>query len=177
MKDIIDTLKSHARILHRQADANEASAIRRLSRLGELQRFSAAELSHKLKRRHCLAVIAKELDFEGWPHITRTINGDEVDNFGTLLYPHFCGAHTNIWCNTYEEAKAIHGEVGGYLLAYRQQFLIVEEPYIVTMGLDPEDEDWQLIGRDWIRPVDFEARKRLYDKLIVHTLKQRPVKN
>lgn len=75
------------------------------------------------------------------------------------------------------EAKAIHEQVGGYLLAYRQQFLIVEEPYIVSIGLDLEDEDWQLIGKDWIKPVDFEARKRLYNKLIGNTLKKHSIEN
>jgi len=100
MINIIDTLKSRARILHRQADANETDANKRLSRLGELQRFSTAELTHNLKRRHCLAIIAKELGFEDWSHITRVINGCDKGNFGTLLYPHPCGAHTNIWCRS-----------------------------------------------------------------------------
>jgi hypothetical protein len=55
---------------------------------------------------------------------------------------------------------------GGYLLAYRWHFFIVEPHFITNLGLDPDDPDWERIGRDWAKPRDPEARERLYAKLI-----------
>jgi hypothetical protein len=57
-------------------------------------------------------------------------------------------------------------EHGGYLLAYRRHFFIVDRYSIETLGLHPDDPDWELIGRDWVRPRRADARERLYAKLI-----------
>ena len=38
--------------------------------------------------------------------------------------------------------------------------------FIDTLGVDPDDPDWELIGRDWVRPRRTDARARLYGKLI-----------
>ncbi len=171
MVDIIETLKTHAGYLHRQVSASDALALKRMNKLAEFKNFNASELQNHVKRRHCLALIAQDLGFNGWSHITHVLVQDTVNDFGTLLYPRGCGGHTNIWCSSYEEAKKIQIETGGYLLAYRNQFLVVESAYIQTMGLDPDDSDWDLIGRDWARPGDVEARSRLYGRLIALILK------
>jgi hypothetical protein len=34
------------------------------------------------------------------------------------------------------------------------------------LGFDPDDPDWDRIGRDWVKPRDRTARARLYGKLI-----------
>ena len=65
-----------------------------------------------------------------------------------------------------EEAKAIREQHGGYLLAYRRHFFIADRYFIETLGLDPDDPDWQLIERDWVKPRRADARERLYGKLI-----------
>ncbi len=56
---------------------------------------------------------------------------------------------------------------GGYLLPYRNQFFVTVAAAIRELGLDPEDPDWERIGRDWVRPRDAEARKRLEEKRLV----------
>ena len=38
--------------------------------------------------------------------------------------------------------------------------------FIETLGLHPNDPDWDLIGRDWVKPREPDARERLYGKLI-----------
>ena len=87
------------------------------------------------------------------------------DDFGTLLYPNGASAHWNIWSASYDEAKAIRADHGGYLLAYKRHFFIVDRHFIETIGLDPDDPDWEKMGRDWVRPKDPEARGRLYARL------------
>ncbi|MBN1652920.1 MAG: hypothetical protein JXA30_04010 [Deltaproteobacteria bacterium] len=112
-------------------------------------------------RRHCLATLAAQLGFQGWPHASAVLRGDRVDDLGTLMHREHGGAYWNIWSASYEEAHAIRADYGGFLLGYRSQFLIVEPYYIEALGLDPEDPDWERIGRDWARPRDREAWTRL----------------
>ena len=56
--------------------------------------------------------------------------------------------------------------MGGYLLPYRHQFLVCESEAIRLLGLDPGDPDWERIGRDWVRPADRDAWRRLRDRRI-----------
>lgn len=158
MASIVDDLKAQARIFHRLATARDPAALARLQ---------AARVSEQpIQRRHCLTVLARELGFGGWPHAVSVLGGEAVTDFGTLLYPPGSAAHWNIWSASYEEARSIRLEHGGYLLAYKRQFLIVDVHFIETLGLDPHDPDWERIGRDWIQPADAGARARLYDKLV-----------
>ncbi len=72
--------------------------------------------------------------------------------------------YLNRWFSTYEEAwEAREGE-GGYLLPYRHHFFVAEAEAVRELGLDPDDPDWELIGFDWVRPLDPEAWERLREK-------------
>jgi hypothetical protein len=113
------------------------------------------------KRRHHLAALAKRIGFEGWQHLVAVLEGDETENFGSLLYAPACSCHFNIWSASYDEARAIRAEHGGWLLPYRHQFLVVDGDFLRTLGLDPDDPDWQAMGRDWLRPASTDARRRL----------------
>ena len=168
--DVICDLKAHARVLHRRAVSGDAVALQRTRLLPELKKLSDAELMQQLKRRQCLAVVAKQLGFVHWEHARAVLTAREQTDFGTLLYPQSCGGHYNIWSASYNEAREIRAAHGGYLLAYKRQFLIVEDGYIDSMGLDPADPDWEHIGRDWVQPKDQKARERLYQKLVHNAL-------
>ena len=166
MAGVISDLKAQARILHRQVSQHEPLAVARTQQLDEFKDHDAVSLAASVKRRHCLAVIARELGFQGWPHAVAVLDGTDSSDFGTLLYPNGADAHWNIWSASYNEARAIREEHGGYLLAYRRHFFIVDRYFIETLGLHPDDPDWELIGRDWVRPRRADARERLYGKLI-----------
>jgi len=166
MADLIDRLKSQARILHRQVQTREPSALARMRKLPEQREADDPSLAANIRRRHCLAVLAKELGFQGWPHALSVLSGASTEDFGTLLYPKGAFAHSNIWSASYEEARSIREETGGYLLAYKNQFFVTDRHFIETLGLDPEDPDWEEIRRDWARPANPEARTRLYEKLL-----------
>lgn len=173
MRALVSELKARARILHRQARDGDPEAIRRVRTLPELRKLDPEQLSAELQRKHGLAVVARELGFDGWQHAIAMLTGQGGDDHGTVLYPRECWGHWNIWSASYEEARGIREEHGGYLLPYKHQFFIVEGNFIDTIGLDPEDEDWARIGRDWVRPADPEARTRLYVKLIQARLRAR----
>ena len=166
MAGVIADLKAHARILHRQIGQREPHAVARSRQLPEFKDQDVSSLSASIKRRHCLAVVARELGFQGWPHAVGVLGGTDSTDFGTLLYPDGANAHWNIWSASYAEARAIREQHGGYLLAYRRHFFLADRHFIETLGLQPEDPDWELIGRDWVKPQQADARERLYAALI-----------
>ena len=166
MAGVISDLKTHARILHRQIEQGVSHAVVRTRRLPELRNRDASELPALVKRRHCLAIVARELGFQGWPHAVGVLSGTDSTDFGTLLYPDGADAHWNIWSASYAEARSIREDHGGYLLAYRRHFFIADRYFIETLGLLAEDPDWELIGRDWVKPRQMDARARLYGTLI-----------
>src|SRR5262249_40425292 len=135
------------------------------------------EAAARIQRKHCLAIVARAAGFASWEHARRLIGDDEPDarasearpvetDFGTTLYPDRFAARLNHWFATYDEARAFREESGGYLLAYKRHFFVADRFFIEAIGLDPEDPDWNAIGRDWARPRSVEARRRLYGKLI-----------
>jgi hypothetical protein len=170
MTDAIGELKVRAEILHRRIQARDARALARLRALPPLRRAAERELlalADAIQRRHCLAVVAAELGFPDWPAARRVLSGeDAAQDFGTLLCPPRCGGHVNRWYARYEDASAVRRGCRGYLLAYRRQYLVVERGYIESLGLDPDDPDWERLGFDWVRPRDVGARSRLYAKLV-----------
>lgn len=175
--DAIRELKIRAEILHRRIQANDHLAIGRLRVLPEFRRASYEHLTAAIgtiRRRDCLTVLAAELGFASWPQAKSAISGDRpvVDpgaDFGTILYPGpRCAAHLNRWYKTYEEAAADRTASGGYLLAYKRQYLVVDRYFIESLGLDPADPDWEALGFDWVRPKNVAARSRLYGQLVAN---------
>lgn len=169
MIDPVRELKARAELLHHRVTAKDAAALARLRVLPEFRatKVEALEaLVPRIQRKHCLAMVSREVGFDGWLHAVSVLTGRANEDFGTLLCLLGSPAHWNIWSASYEEARDIRKEHGGYLLAYKRQFFITDRHYIETIGLDPEDPDWDRIGRDWARPAEPAARGRLYGKLL-----------
>ena len=158
INDAIQEIRVRAEILQNRAQAHHHTSLQRFRGVPD---FDPANI----RRRDCLLVIAKEMGFLNWPHAKRVLSGEETRDFGGLLCPRKCGGHFNLWYKTHAEADAIRRERGGYVLAFRQQFLVVERPYIETLGLDPDDPDWLALGFDW-RGGPAAVRARLYSKLL-----------
>ena len=166
MAGVIADLKAQARILHRRVASGHPGAVGRVRRLAELADRDVRAVAERTRRRHCLTALARELGFRGWPHAVAVLRGTDSSDFGTLLYPSGAEVHWNIWSASYPQAAAIREEHGGFLLAYRRHFFITDRHFIATLGLDPDDADWEWIARDWVQPAKPEARERLYRKLI-----------
>lgn len=73
----------------------------------------------------------------------------------------------NRWFTDYDEARASLDQDGGFLLPYKDQYMITEAGGIRELGLDPDDPDWEKIGRDWVKPNDTEAWERLRIKRLI----------
>ena len=170
MIDPIRELTIRAAILHRRLSAGDPLALPRLWMLPEFRRepvVRLATIAPRVKRRHCLTILARELGFAGWPHAKSVIAGAyDVSDFGTLLYPNRCGGFLNLWYSGYHDAVTGQRASDGYLLAYRRHFMVVQAPFIEQLGLDPTASEWRRLGYDWVRPLDVGARTRLYGALI-----------
>jgi hypothetical protein len=169
MVDPIEEIKVRAKLLQKRIEQGEPGALERLRKLPELRKSTPEQLKEfaaTIQRKHCFAVVSGELGFAGYQHAQRVLSGEEAENdFGTMLYPSRCGA-LNHWYANYQEARDLRAEVNGYLLAYKRHFFIVDGYFIEALGLDPSDPDWDAIGRDWAKPRDLDARRRLYGKLV-----------
>ena len=171
--DPVGELKIRAEILHKRLASGSADAIARLRALPEMRRADERELAamaNDTRRKHCLAIVAREYGFSGWEHAHRVLDGDANEtDFGTLLHGEGASAILKPWFASYQEARAsLDGAPRDgsrrYLLAYRRDFFVVDRHFIETLGLDPVDTDWQAIDWDWPRPRDPIARRRLYQK-------------
>lgn len=70
----------------------------------------------------------------------------------------------NRWFANYDEARKSLESDGGFLLPFKGHFFVCERDVIQAIGLEPDDPDWEKIGRDCARPADPEAYKRLREK-------------
>ena len=82
----------------------------------------------------------------------------------TLWYQPDLDVFLNRWFSSYEEARGSLESEGGFLLSYRRHFFVCEAGAIRAMGLEPDDPDWERVGRDCARPADEEAFRRLCEK-------------
>jgi hypothetical protein len=167
MHDPVRELKARASILHSRIRRGES--LDRLRAIPEFRTATVEEIRRdagSVQLRHCLSVIAIEFGFTGWQHATAVLSGAEVEDFGSTLYPREAGGHLNAWYRDHGEASARRSEAGGFLLAYRRDFFIVEGPFIEALGLDPFAPEWERMGYDWAQPKDTAARTQLYGELI-----------
>ena len=83
---------------------------------------------------------------------------------GPIMYVPSMDVFLNRWFVTYEDAWDSLQAEGGFLFPYREDFFVAEAEAVRELGLDPDDLDWELIGHDWVRPLDLDAWTRLREK-------------
>jgi hypothetical protein len=173
--DPVRELKVRAEILQKALASANQGALDRLRALPEMRRAAQPALvamSATTRRKHCLAIVAREHGFSGWEHALRVLDGDSAEaDFGTMLYGVASGGFLHPWFATYTETHVFADDAlrsGGrpFLLAFGRQFFVAGSAFVASLGLDPQDADWRAIGWDWPRPRDGDARRRLYAKRI-----------
>lgn len=124
-------------------------------------------LAHRarVRRKHALAVIAREMGFRDWQHLMAEAHIEMPAFDTTRLFPPKTSFYLNGWYVTYEEAHAALARKDRFLFPYRHQFVVVEAGLLKSLGIDVADPDWESIGRDWAKPLDRQAHYRLNQKL------------
>jgi len=122
-----------------------------------------------LRRKHALAVVAAELGFASWPALRDACTPAGASPRAPRLdwlFDAGCAVFLNHWCATYAEAAEIRARTGGFLIPYREQYVVCTPELLAARGLDPHDPDWERIGRDWARPRDSGAFARLAARIV-----------
>ncbi|MCB9588230.1 MAG: hypothetical protein H6718_22670 [Polyangiaceae bacterium] len=172
-QDPVKELKLRAKFLHRAVMRSDPAAVKRLRALPELRRADDAAIvaqGGELRRKHCLAVVARECGFPSWEHALRALSGDvEISEHGTLLYS--SSGVLNHWFSSYDEAHAAWADARrdgvAYLFAYKRDYFVTGVAFVESLGLDPDDPDWQALGWNWVKPANVEARARLFYKRLL----------
>ena len=148
-------------------------AVRAAERFRILPAFAPLDVDAIIARqgatqlKHALAVLAAELGYPNWADCKQRL---EVPAELRLDTEGFFGAgssaYLNHWFARYDEARVSLEAEGGYLFPFRYQFFICGPGFLEARGIDPADPDWERIGRDWVRPLDQEARDRLERRLV-----------
>lgn len=180
---LLHEARSEARRLLASLRADDAEicarAALRFLRLRSFANLSASQLLGRRERvrlKHALAAVAHERGFSSWlalkaaaaaqtaAETTAEAKPSESEVAEVPMYERAMDCLLNRWFTRYPDARASLEREGGYLLPYRHQFLVVESEGIRVLGLDPDDEDWRRIGRDWAQPADAAAFDRLKRK-------------
>jgi len=156
--------------LHSADSSRATKAAERLRTLPPFAGLSSAELLARrdsVRRKHALAVIAREQGHGSWAELKQALGEEEGPRFDPeAFFSRPMSPYLNRWCSSYEEALASLQAAGGYLFPFRAQFFVCEAAFLGALGVDVADPDWERIGRDWVKPLDLAAHARLEQKLI-----------
>lgn len=133
MSALVDELKTRARV-----------------RLNTARREGAAGDD---KLRDLLHAVSREVGFAHWEHARRVLGGLALpgEDMGTFWYSPRTAALLNEWHATPAAAQAARaGREDLFLLPYKRQAVLVREPFIVELGLDPAHPAWDAAGRDLV---------------------------
>lgn len=153
------------RLLKELRSGSEEEALRAAARFDRLRSFSTKTIGQILEARsgvklkHALAVIALEHGHESWRSLKVSLEAG-----GPEMYVPKMDVYLNRWFARYEQARASLEEQGGFLLPYGRQFFVCGEGAIRALGLNPDDDDRNRVSRDWVKPRDPEAWRRLREK-------------
>ena len=169
------------------------AAVRAAHRFRRLRSFAALTTDQLLREpdrvrlKHALAVLATENGHDSWLAFKRSLEADPTRagsgpaaaaGTGSALpttsrplregeewYGRGMDVFLNRWFARYDEARDALTADGGYLLPFRQHFFLCTAEAIRTLGLDPDDPDWDRIHYDGARPADPVAWQRLRERL------------
>lgn len=144
-----------------------------LIRFQQLRRFSETIDIPQLQRKHALTLLAVENGYASWSELKSALDEmathSPLAEIGEQFYPKGLTTYWNIWFAKYAQASKVLQEGNGYLLPYKNQYFIVEEHFVDSIGLPHTMPEWRSIGRDWVHPRhvnDWLTLNRKYEKVI-----------
>jgi len=177
-------LKNEADLLLKHAQQRDANAVGRFQRLSLFTTLSADNTNalNDLQLKHAFNVIAVENGYESWTELKSALdNAAETSPLAEIkeqFYPKGFTTYWNIWFAKYSQAKKVLNDTKnasqgkGFLLPYKNQFFIVEEHFVDSIGLPHSLPEWNEIGNDWIHPKNVKAWLKL-NEMYVKAMKER----
>jgi hypothetical protein len=169
----LDEYRLEAESLYRNLCTGSAAAAlraaKRFQSLDSWRDLSAREIrasASAMRLEDAQEVIAFENGFTNWALLAAATADAEFVFHTSRLFPEKSDVFLNLWFHSYEDACAAHeAEPDLVLFPYGEQFVLCEPALLGWLGADPNDPDWEKIGRDWVRPSDEAARQRLAGRL------------
>lgn len=156
-------LKNTAEILLKNAKNGDPASVARFRALDQFRNVTPDDRSvlEELQHKNALHIIAAENNYPSWNELKTALdNAAENSPFAEPsdhFYPKGFTTYWNIWFAKYSQAKKVLTDGGGYLLPYKNQYFIVEEHFIDSIGLPHTLPEWRSIGNDWIHPMNVRA--------------------
>ena len=153
---VVDEFKTQARITLKYFNKNSIPA--------ELQSLLKREFTNvpsQWKLKDCLQLIAKWHGFENWQHAVEIFSSKEASDFGTFWSRRRCGGFLNHWFVTMAEAKDHQSAHGGYIIGFRNQFIVVEKEYVEVLGTEPQSKLWPIIDYDAVSNITAKPCQQL----------------
>jgi hypothetical protein len=156
-------LKNEAEILLKHAHNRDAEAIVRFHCLEQFAALSSDDTPslEAIQLKHALHVIAVENSYDSWNALKSALDtAAETSPFAVIndqFYPKGFTTYWNIWFAKYAQAKKVLQDGGGFLLPFKNQYFIVEEHFVDSIGLPHTLQEWKTIGNDWIHPKNVRA--------------------
>lgn len=146
----LNELKIRARLLLKALHDGAPPALERSARLSKKQHW---EIPAQWTLRHCLNIVACKAGFQHWQHarLVLSAGAPALGDMGEFWYDRQAHGFTNHWFAHYPEAKAqitLHPD--SYLLPYKKQFFVAEQPCITQLGLANDAALWQQLGNDLV---------------------------
>lgn len=156
LKNEADLLLKHAK----QGDAGVISRFRQLPLFASLSSDNAEALND-LQLKHAFSIIAVENSYGSWTELKSALDtAAETSPLAEIkeqFYPKGFTTYWNIWLAKYSQAKKVLDEGKGFLLPFKNQFFIVEEHFVDSIGLPHTLPEWNEIGNDWVHPKNVKA--------------------
>lgn len=72
----------------------------------------------------------------------------------------------HVWYSNLEEAQLhLTTTSNTFLIPHQKHFFICDQNYVKTLGIDANDTDLKLVGRNWATPMDYDAWERMLKKI------------
>ncbi|MBW7887618.1 MAG: hypothetical protein H3C35_04535 [Bacteroidetes bacterium] len=168
-------LKESASILLKQCLDGNNDAVERFHRLAPFAGLSKENnnLLETLQLKDAFSLLALESGYASWNELKSALDhAAETSSLAEIsdqFYPKGFTTYWNIWFAKYSQAKKVLVEALStkkkmFLLPFKNQFFLVEEHFVDSIGIPHTLPEWKTIGNDWVHPNHVKAWLVLNEK-------------
>lgn len=130
----IGELKTRARLGLHALEAGDQQLLERAAKVSGVRMATPSGW----KLRHAFTLVARSVGFRTWEQARVALGGQAKagDDMGTFWHAPRCNSMLNHWFAHHADAlDCLHQMPGHALVPYRRQFIVVNKPYLMELGL------------------------------------------
>ncbi len=136
------------------------SRISSLKIKAKLLQKSKHKLGKPIRLKDAYNIIAKSAGYTSWREMKESVEQYALFRPSGISLPYW-----NNWYDSYKDAKKYQRTNSDFLLPYEQQFFLCGIDYIEALGINRNDPDLELVGKDWFSPKNRDAFERIKSKI------------